>query len=136
MRKMKILKSTFSSSIFFIFFIVIVIKVKSFLAESLPSTSYDSIFLGGGPDLRCYNLNNKFSPLLSTVTCRNKTGRGTAVLDCDVWSPTYSEAVMSIAWQPKMAKWLKGVMIQSHYMPVTMSGAIFKFPTLLLLLSK
>ena len=82
---------------FFYFFIVIVIKVKSFLAESLPSTSYDSIFLGGGPDLRCYNLNNKFSPLLSTVTCRNKTGRGTAVLDCDVWSPTYSEAVMSIA---------------------------------------
>ena len=117
LRKMKIRKSSFSSSILFFLMVMIPFKSTVFLTESLPSTSYDGMFLGSGHDRRCYNPNNKFSPLSSAVSCRNRTGHGTAVSDCDMWSPACSEAVMSLARRPDMAEWLKGVRRRIHENP-------------------
>ncbi|KAI4337825.1 hypothetical protein L6164_016195 [Bauhinia variegata] len=107
---MKIQKSLLNLGILFFFILLVPIDLMISLAEQITSASYDGVFFGA--DRSCYKPDSS-----SWVACKNQTRRGTAELSCDVWSKACSEAVLSIARRPEMAKWLKSVRRRIHENP-------------------
>ena len=74
-------------------------------AEQIPSAAYDRVLF---PDRRCQK-----------TASENMTRRGSsaAAAECEVWSESCSEAVLSVARRPETAEWLKKIRRKIHANP-------------------
>ncbi|XP_054796598.1 IAA-amino acid hydrolase ILR1-like 6 [Prosopis cineraria] len=111
-------KYSFSMAILFLLYALVSRDSTALPSQrrTFSSSAYDGAFIA---DRRCYDPeDDEVTTSLSLAVCKNQTRRGTtAEEDCSVWSKDCSEAVLSIARQPEIGEWLRGVRRRIHENP-------------------